>query len=159
MINIKKWFNYDPFESRVKVSAGVIVILRNEKLLLCHPTGHKWFDSFSFPKGGVDVDESTIDAALRELREETSVIVDKSQIENLENPITVNYKNKKGVKYKKVILFIARINSVSDIGLDSDVIQRERLQLEEVDWAGFLTKEDAKIKIFHRFAHLLDLIK
>jgi ADP-ribose pyrophosphatase YjhB (NUDIX family) len=159
MINIKKWFNYDPFESRVKVSAGVIVILRNEKLLLCHPTGHKWIDSFSFPKGGVDVDESTIDAALRELREETSVIVDKSQIENLENPITVNYKNKKGVKYKKVILFIARINSVSDIGLDSDVIQRERLQLEEVDWAGFLTKEDAKIKIFHRFAHLLDLIK
>ena len=159
MINIKKWFNYDPFEWKVKVSAGVIIILRNEKILLCHPTGHTWNDSYSFPKGGVDDGESNIDAAIRELREETSLVIDESQIDNINKPIIVNYRNKKGRKYKKVILYTVRISSISEVGLDRDVIERERLQLDEVDWCGFLTKQDAHPKIFHRFAHLLDLIK
>lgn len=159
MISIKKWFNYNPFEWKVKVSAGIIIILRNQKFLLCHPTGHKWNDSYSFPKGGVELDELDIDAAIRELREETSVIVNKNQIENIKDPIVVNYKNKKGIKYKKVILYIVRIQSLSEVGLNRDIIERDKLQLEEVDWAGFLTKEDAKSKIFYRFSHLLDLIE
>lgn len=159
MINIKKWFNYDPYEGRIKISAGVIVILRREKLLLCHPTGHKWTNSYSFPKGGVDVDETKIDAAIRELREETSIVIDKKMIKNPNDPILVEYKNKKGFKYKIVYLYIVEISETFELQMDSEIVSKERLQLEEIDWCGFLSKEDAKIKIFHRFAHLLDLIR
>jgi hypothetical protein len=41
--------------------------------------------------------------------------------------------------------------------LNSEIIPFDRLQLGEVDWAGFLTKESMP-KIFHRVKHLLDLI-
>lgn len=157
--NIKKWFNYDPFKWRVRVSAGVVIILRNEKVLLCHPSGHRWTNSYSFPKGHLDEGETQIQAALRELKEETSVVIDESLIENKDNPILVDYKNKSGFNYKKVYLFITRINSVEDIGLTDEIIDKSRLQIEEVDWAGFLTKDEAKKRIFGRFSHLLDLIK
>ena len=39
-----------------------------------------------------------------------------------------------------------------------DKINKENLQLTEVDWAGFLTKEEAQNKIFWRFKSMLDLI-
>lgn len=159
MINrINKFFEFDPFESKMKKSAGVIVILKNEKVLLCHPTKSKWFGSYSFPKGGIEQGESTLDAALRELREETSVVIDKNKISNLEDPIIVDYLNKKGTKYKTITLYTVYINDVSEIDLTSEVIDLERLQVEEIDWAGFLTKSQASVRIFHRISHLLDLI-
>ena len=100
MINrINKFFEFDPFE--MKKSAGVIIILKGEKILLCHPTRSKWFGSYSFPKGGIEEDESTLDAALRELKEETSVVINKNKISNIKDPIIVDYVNKKGIKYKR----------------------------------------------------------
>jgi 8-oxo-dGTP pyrophosphatase MutT (NUDIX family) len=159
MINrIDKFFEFDPFESKIKKSAGVIIILRNEKVLLCHPTKSKWFGSYSFPKGGIEEGESTLDAALRELREETSVVIDKSKISNLKDPIIVDYLNKKGTKYKTITLYTVYINDLSEIDLTSEVIDLERLQVEEIDWAGFLSKSEASVRIFHRISHLLDLI-
>lgn len=156
-MNFKKIFRFDPFSKMVKSSAGVIIILGGEKVLLCHPTNGDW-NSLSFPKGGLNKDEECIDAAIRELREETSIIIDKEMIKNPNDPILVEYKNKKGYKYKKVFLYLVYINDVLQIGLSSEVIPKENLQLEEVDWCGFLTKEEAKSKIFHRMLHLLDLI-
>ena len=66
----------------MKVSAGVAIVLNKEKVLLCHPSNASWGTNYSFPKGGVDIGEGILDAAMRELREETSVIVSKSQIKN-----------------------------------------------------------------------------
>jgi hypothetical protein len=50
------------------------------------------------------------------------------------------------------------INDISEIGLDSETLPKEMLQIEELDWCGFLTKEEAKTKIFYRVEHLLNLI-
>ena len=156
---ISKWFDFDPFESKMKKSAGVIIILNKNKVLLCHPTNSRWFGTYSFPKGGIEKNESEIDAAIRELREESSVVVDKSQISNIKDPIIVDYVNKKGEKkYKQLYLYVVYINDISEIGLDSETIPTERLQIEEIDWCGFLPKQEAKSRIFHRVEHLLDMI-
>lgn len=127
-------------------------------MLFCHPSNSKWFGTYSFPKGGVESGESEIDAALRELREESSVIVIKSQITNIKDPIIVDYQTKKGEKYKKIYLYTVYINDISEVGLDSEIIPTEKLQIEEIDWCGFLSKEEAKPRIFHRVAHLLDMV-
>jgi 8-oxo-dGTP pyrophosphatase MutT (NUDIX family) len=155
---ISRWFDFDPFANRMKKSAGVIIILNRHKMLFCHPANSKWFGTYSFPKGGINEGESEIDAALRELREESSVVVSKSQISNIKNPITIDYQTKKGEKYKKLYLYTVYINDISEIGLDSEIIPTEKLQIEEIDWCGFLSKEEAKPRIFHRVAHLLDMV-
>ncbi len=155
---IKKWFDYDPFKDRVKVSGGIILILNKSKMLLVHPTKAKWYETYSVPKGGVNDGESEIDAAIRELQEETSLLVTKDMITNPKDPIIIEYKNKQGKKYKRLVLFTVYINNISEIGMSSEVMDKSKLQLKEVDWCGFLDKKESQLRIFHRMYSLLDLI-
>lgn len=141
----------------MKISAGTAIIY-NDRILLCHPTNGGWVNSFSLPKGGVDDGETIIDAALRETREEVGIILDKSLIINPSKPIEIDYVNKKNELFKRVYVYVVNINSLSQIGLTSEVVNKDSLQLSEVDWAGFLTVEEASNKIFYRFKKILDLI-
>ena len=156
---IENWFDYSPFKDKVKVSAGIILVLNNSKILLVHPTKSKWYETYSVPKGGVNKGESNIDAAIRELKEETSLIITANMVSNLKDPIIIEYKNKNGKKYKKLVLYKVYINSLNDIGMITEVVPKDKLQLEEVDWCGFLDKKEANLRIFHRMINLLDLIK
>jgi len=160
MINkINKFFEFEPFESKMKKSAGVIIVLNNEKVLICHPSNNdKWFGSYSFPKGGIDEGETIKQAALRELFEETSVKLDESKISK--EPLVLDYMNykKKDVVYKKIYLFTMYINDISEIGLDSEVIPNHKLPFGEIDWAGFISKEEAKLRLFHRSVPVIDKI-
>lgn len=135
------------------ISSGIAIIY-NKKILLCHPTSLP----FSIPKGGVSENESIIDAAIRETKEEVGIDVSKSQISNINDPIEVLYINKKGVLFKKVFVFILKIKNLSELGLDKEIIDNEMLQKSEVDWAGFMTKEESSEKIFYRFIPILNLI-
>lgn len=157
---LKKWFQFDPFESKMKKSAGIIIILKGEKILLCHSTNSKWFGTYSVPKGGVNRDETEIDGAIRELREETSIRVEKSQILNAKDPIVIEYTNRKTkALYKKLYLFTVYINDLKEVGLATEILPREMLQLHEIDWCGFLNRKEAQFRIFHRVEHLLHLLK
>jgi 8-oxo-dGTP pyrophosphatase MutT (NUDIX family) len=142
----------------MKKSAGVIIILNNTKILLSHATNARWEKTFSFPKGGIEKDEKKKDAAIRELAEETSIVITKEQISNPDDAIIVNYIDKEGVNYKRLYLYTVYIEDISEIGLESEIVPIENLQADELDWCGFLTKEEAKDKIFNRVEHLLDLI-
>lgn len=153
---IKRWTDYT---TELKISAGIVLILNKKKILLVHPTKAKWYETYSVPKGGIESGESDIDAAIRELREETSIELNPNLISNPSNPIEIFYENKQGKKYKKLILFTVYISKVEDIGLKSEGVDRMKLQLSEVDWCGFLDKKEAKLRIFHRMYKLLDLIQ
>ena len=137
----------------MKIAAG-IVLQYNNKLLLCHPTNASHTNSFSFPKGGVEKGEDLMEAAIRECWEETGIKVDKNK---LSTNYVVNYFNKKQTNIlKQVTLFLVTIKKLSDINLVSEVIPTNQLQLDEIDWAGFLTKAECKPKIFWRFEKVLD---
>jgi 8-oxo-dGTP pyrophosphatase MutT (NUDIX family) len=63
-------------------SAGIIIILNKSKVLLCRSSNSILSSTYSFPKGGIEKGEKKIDAAIREVFEETSVVVSKKQIIN-----------------------------------------------------------------------------
>ena len=136
----------------IKKSAGLVIICKN-KILLGHPTNHSWFNSYTIPKGGIEENETTIDASIRETKEEIGISIDKSLIDET----TLNsicYLNTKGKKFKIVYYYVVRLDTIENV-----IIPKEQLQLKEIDWAGFLTKEEAETKIFWRFKELLNLIK
>lgn len=143
---------------KIKTSAG-IAILFNKKILLGHPTNQKWSNTFSPPKGTVDNNETYLDAAIRETYEEVGITITNEQISNINSPIEFVYTNKRGIVFKKCYIFIVRVNSLSEIGISTEILDSKQLQLSEIDWAGFLTRDEAINKIFFRFQPLLDFIK
>lgn len=61
-------------------SCGVLILNERHQLLLAHATGQKHWD---IPKGGADDGESPREAALREVREETGIVLDPDALEDL----------------------------------------------------------------------------
>jgi len=133
------------------ISAGILVVYNN-KVLLCHPSNNYWTNTFSPPKGHVEQGESYEDAAIRECYEETSIEVKKEQLGKM---YTVNYTSGSEL-YKVVHLFLVEIKSLEEIGLDSEVVDKKYLQTEEVDWCGFMTKKEAMKHLFWRYKQLID---
>lgn len=137
----------------MKVSAGIIIKWRN-KILLCHPTGKSWTNTFTPPKGGVNPGEEIKDAAIRETLEETGIKVTESQLSG--EPFLIEYHSDKNKIYKNVWLYTLHIEDLSEIGLSSDVVPKEQLQEEELDWAGFLSETEADKKLFWRYKSIFD---
>lgn len=77
----------------MKVTCGVFIINSDKKILLTHPTGFN-NNYWSIPKGLSDINETHIDAAIREVYEETGLILDKNKVFKLGPLIKYNKKNK-----------------------------------------------------------------
>ena len=137
---------------KTKKSAGLAIIYDN-KILLAHTTSRGWFGSYSIPKGGIDKSESNLDAAIRETKEEVGITIPKNLIDKTEHTFTVSTK-----KYgnKIVYYYVVKISDLSQIGLKDLKVPKKQLQLEEVDWAGFLDYREAAKRIMKSQAVLIN---
>lgn len=128
-----------------KIAAGVAIIWDN-KILLVHPTNASWKKpTLGIPKGKLDrPDEDPMEAALRELMEETSISLSPDQLDSEPHQV-IFYKN--GKMDGRLIYFICNISDPSEIGIESGRLPKSNLQAEEVDWAGFLSANEAYPKM------------
>jgi predicted NUDIX family NTP pyrophosphohydrolase len=120
---------------------------------LAHTTSRGWFGSYGIPKGGIDKSESNLDAAIRETKEEVGITIPKNLIDKTEHTFTVSTK-----KYgnKIVYYYVVQISNLSQIGLKDLKVPKKQLQLEEVDWAGFLDYREATKRIMKSQAVLIN---
>jgi 8-oxo-dGTP pyrophosphatase MutT (NUDIX family) len=54
-------------------SSGIFIFNYKNELLICHPTGGRHDTNWSIPKGQIDKNETTLEAAVRETLEETNI--------------------------------------------------------------------------------------
>jgi len=122
-------------------AAGIAIIYDN-KILLVHPTNSSWMKATcGIPKGKLEPGEDPFDGALRELEEETGIKLKPEQVDI--EPHRVTFYNKKNEEDGYLIYFVCRIDSLSEIGLESEKLSRSQLQLEEVDWGKFVGPDEA----------------
>ena len=94
-----------------ELSAGAVVFYdttgkERQFLTLHYPAGH-----WDFPKGGVEDGESEEQAAIREIREETGIIIDHF-ISDFKRKIEYHYRRADGFSHKEVVFFLAKANSM-----------------------------------------------
>lgn len=138
----------------MKVCAGVLIVLKNEKVLLCC-TRNK---SYGPPKGSTELNETLIQTAIREVKEEVNIDININLISNIDKPILINYVTKMNSTYKKVYLFIKHINDISEIGINSEILPKNMLQINEIRWAGFVDKQIANTIMHKRYKKLINNI-
>jgi len=130
-------------EKDVEISAGVVIIQDN-KILLVHPRNASWWGTYSIPKGQIEEGEPSSNAAIRETKEETGIEIDKESVKLIE---TIHYP-KSG---KKVHCYLAQPAQPIDV--------KKFKPNDEVDWIGFLTKEQAEKRMLPQLKSLLKLLK
>lgn len=125
----------------VRQTAGVAIVFEN-KLLVVHPTNSGWKKgTCGIPKGGMDPGEDPMEAAIRELWEETGISIRPEQLDR--SPEVVTFYSSGGVVRGQLTYYVARIKSLSEIGLDSLKVPKQNLQLDEIDWAKFVGPKEA----------------
>lgn len=112
----------------------------------------------SIPKGMVDNGEDTLSAAIRELKEETGIVIQPDDIADHSHTLTVNY-DTKGKIYKQLTVFFLFLDDAAKERLQiPDKIPKPSLQLGEIDWAGFIPLSEVQNKIMPRLLPVVDTI-
>lgn len=119
-----------------KITAAVVMIDKDGNILGCHGTGKPKNYGFDFPKGEVDDGERDIDAAIRELHEETSIILSRDNLVD----IGVYPHNKK----KDIHLFLCKVNELPNPKYlkCTSFFELNGKQIPEVDFYEIISKEN-----------------
>lgn len=141
------------------IAAGVFIINKNNKVLICHPTNNKP-NVWSIPKGKVEALETYVDACVRETFEETNIDLSayKDKLIMLDS---VNYSHKK----KMLIPFVLFENDCQYLDLSLVTIQcnsnvpKERGGFPEMDEYKWVTIDDARKLLHDTQVACLDKIK
>ena len=134
----------------MKESAGISIILGNKKILMARPRNAKMWERYTPPKGNIESGESVETAASRETKEEVGIYISPSSLDRSKMAI-IDYDDRKGKIYKRVYLFEYRISTLSEIGLDSEILPENMLQKEEISDARFMDYEECKKKSLKRY--------
>ena len=134
----------------MEISAGLVIIQQN-KILLAHPTNAPWYGTYTIPKGKIEGYENPIEAAIRETYEEVGIEINIDDIKDKKKPYIIEYKNHLGNVYKILYYYVAKPKT--EIVIDND-----KLQKREVNWAGFCDKDESLSRIFWRFEEMLKFI-
>jgi len=134
----------------MRTSAGISIILNDEKILVAKPRNASWWERYTPPKGNLESGESLAEAASRETFEEVGIYISPDKLSGLD-PIQIDYADKKGNVYKRVYLFEYPISSLTDIKIDSEILPKEMLQRDEIDDARFLSKEECESRVLKRY--------
>ncbi|MGK0467138.1 bis(5'-nucleosyl)-tetraphosphatase [Clostridium sp.] len=105
-------------------SCGAVIYRKNDDNLEFLTISHKSDGHWGFPKGHVEKGENEEETAVREIYEETGLLVD--LIDGFR--VTVEYSPKEGVR-KEVIFFLAKVQE------QSVHIQEE--EVKDYKWASF----------------------
>jgi 8-oxo-dGTP pyrophosphatase MutT (NUDIX family) len=156
---IENFENFIAENKRSKFGAAGIAIIWGTKILLVHPTGGSWQKrTLGIPKGSIEEGETELEAALRETFEETGIQLRADQLEpTIHSVIVYSHKDKKPVG--TIFYAICRIEDPAKIGLPGDRVPKTQLQLEEVDWAGFMEISEAYEKMIYSQLIILDRVK
>lgn len=112
------------------LSCGVIV-MKYGKLLLGHATGQTHWD---LPKGGIDEGETPIECAIREMYEETSLLLRKEQLIDLgEFP----YSRDKNLHLFRLYNHWSRTMLLEDLSCQSTFIDHKGVDTPEFDGYTF----------------------
>jgi 8-oxo-dGTP pyrophosphatase MutT (NUDIX family) len=136
-----------PFFPHKRLSCGVVILNSDRELLLCHVTGQNHWD---LPKGGIDVGETPMQAALRETREECGL---RLQAEALLDLGRFRYTNKKDLH-----LFATAHHRVelSALRCESHYLDRfSGRHLPEMDGFGWFAYERAQALCTPKMAAVL----
>lgn len=127
--------------SNIKEKAGISIIFNN-KILLVHPAGKDFsIGKCSIPKGGINPNEDILFAALRELKEETGIVLQSNKLDP--SPEIVYLYDEENNISGQLTYYICKIKSLSEIGLTSEMVPTNQLQQSEVNWAKFLSAKEA----------------
>ncbi len=102
-------------------SCGCIIIHENKVLLVQHNEGH-----WDFPKGHIEKNETEIQTAIREVKEETNIDV----VVQEDKRYVSEYCPKEGT-FKQVIFFLATCKETQTKKQESEIKNIEWLPLEE----------------------------
>ncbi len=101
-------------------SCGCIVVNENKEILLVHQNSGHW----GFPKGHMEIGETEIETAIREVKEETNIDVEINE----KYRYTETYSHKEGVM-KEVVYFLAHNKN--------DIKKAQEEEISEVKWFEF----------------------
>ena len=144
----------------IRETAGIFLFNKDKKMLIVHPTNHPQ-NVWSIPKGNIELGEDSLSAAIRELKEETSLIFKNIKIDNISEEITMKYRSGKKIlkayivySYEDLYNFKFECNSFVYY-LNRKKIKKPFPECDKFKWASL---EEAKVVLHEAQIRVLNLI-
>jgi len=132
-------------------TCGFFILDKKYNVLICHPTNSS-VDSWSIPKGLQENNETVKAAAIRELEEETSIIVESSDdfVRLPDSP----YRKAK----KQLVSYLLVVDSRPPTKCDS-MVNKDGKVFPEIDEFKWVSLDKAEELLHHTQASLIDKIR